>query len=69
MSSFPGSAELVKGGLVVLDPAASAAKCTIALQYDPDTLSRSYQVHGAGGDSGAERAQPFRLKVPAIEPA
>jgi hypothetical protein len=37
------------------------------LQYNPDTLTRSYQVQGAGGEGGGERAQPFRLKGPAIE--
>ncbi|MBT9528179.1 MAG: hypothetical protein IV105_23225, partial [Rhizobacter sp.] len=40
---------------------------TIALQYNPETLSRSFQVQGVGGDAGAEKAQPFRLKGPAIE--
>ena len=67
MSSFPGSPKLIKGGLVVLDSATGAVKRTIALQYNPDTLTRSYQVQGVGGDGGAERAQPFRLKGPAIE--
>jgi hypothetical protein len=67
MSSFPGSPRLVKGGLVVLDAVSGAVKQTIALQYNPDTLTRSYQVQGAGGDGSAERAQPFRLKGPAIE--
>jgi hypothetical protein len=67
MSSFQNSLKLFKGGLVVLDSATGAVKRTIALQYNPDTLSRSYQVQGAGGDGGAERAQPFRLKGPAIE--
>jgi hypothetical protein len=66
MSSFPNSPKLIKGGLVVLDAASGAVQRTIALQYNPDTLTRSYQVQGAGGDSG-ERAQPFRLKGPAIE--
>src|ERR1044071_9200833 len=67
MSSFPGSPKLVKGGLVVLDAASGAVKRTIALQYNPDTLSRSYQVQGEGGEGGGERVQPFRLKGPAIE--
>jgi len=61
------SPRLVKGGLVVLDATSGAVKRTIALQYNPDTLTRSYQVQGAGGEGGAERAQPFRLKGPAIE--
>jgi hypothetical protein len=67
MSSFPNSPKLIKGGLVVLDSAGSAVKRTIALQYNPDTLTRSYQVQGVGGEGGGERAQPFRLKGPAIE--
>jgi hypothetical protein len=67
MSSFPGSPKLIKGGLVVLDAATGAVKRTIALQYNPDSLTRSYQVQGVGGEGGGERAQPFRLKGPAIE--
>ena len=67
MSSFSGSPKLLKGGLVVLDAASGATKRTIALQYNPDSLTRSYQVQGAGGDGAGERAQPFRLKGPAIE--
>lgn len=65
--SLTASPKLIKGGLVVLDAASGAVKRTIALQYNPDTLTRSYQVQGVGGDGGAERAQPFRLKGPAIE--
>lgn len=67
MSSFPGSPKLAKGGLVILAPGGGAVRRMIALQYNPDTLSRSYQVQGVGGDGGGERAQPFRLKGPAIE--
>ncbi len=39
----------------------------ISLQYNPDSLSRSYQIQGVGGEGGGERAQPFRLKGAAIE--
>ncbi|HEY7187353.1 MAG TPA: hypothetical protein VH436_12440 [Vicinamibacterales bacterium] len=65
--SLSASPKLIKGGLVVLDPASGAMKRTIALQYNPDTVTRSYQVQGVGGEGGGERAQPFRLKGPAIE--
>ena len=65
--SLSSSPRLVKGGLVVLDAASGVVTRTISLQYNPDSLSRSYQVQGAGGDGGGERAQPFRLKGPAIE--
>lgn len=66
--SLSTSPRLIKGGLVILPPGGSGApRRTIALQYNPDSLTRSYQVQGAGGDGGGERAQPFRLKGPAIE--
>lgn len=65
--SLTSSPKLIKGGLVVLAPGGGAVRNTIALQYNPDSLTRSYQVQGVGGDGGAERAQPFRLKGPAIE--
>ena len=51
----------------MLDGATGAVRRTIALQYNPDTLTRSYQVQGVGGEGGGERAQPFRLKGPAVE--
>ena len=65
--SLSTSPKLIKGGLVVLDAASGTVKRTIALQYNPDSLTRSYQVQGAGGEGGSERAQPFRLKGPAVE--
>ena len=58
MSSFPNSPRLIKGGLVVLDAATGAVKRTISLQYNPDTLSRSYQVQGAGGDGAPSGRSP-----------
>lgn len=65
--SLANSPKLIKSGLVVLAPGGGAVQRTIALQYNPDSLTRSYQVQGVGGDGGGERAQPFRLKGPAIE--
>jgi hypothetical protein len=67
MSGLTSSPKLLKGGLVVLAPGGGAVQRTIALQYNPDTLTRSYQVQGVGGEGGGERAQPFRLKGPAVE--
>jgi Contractile injection system tube protein len=65
--SLSNSPQLVKGGLVQLDARSGQVQRSIALQYNPDSLQRSYQVQGSGGEAGAERAQPFRLKGPAIE--
>lgn len=65
--SLTTSPKLIKGGLVVLDAATGAVARTIALQYNADALTRSYQVQGVGAEGGNERAQPFRFKGPAIE--
>jgi len=65
--SLSNSPKLVRGGLVILAAGGHTPRQIIALQYNPDTLTRSYQVQGTGGDAGAERATPFRLKGPAIE--
>lgn len=65
--TLSSSPRLIKGGLVVLAPGGGAVRRTIALQYNPEALQHTYQVQGVGGDGGGERAQPFRLKGPAIE--
>ena len=64
LTSYP---RVIRGGLIVMAPGGGAVRNTIALQSNPDTLTRSYQVQGVGGDGGGERAQPFRLKGPAVE--
>ena len=43
MTTFPGSPRLLKGGIVVIDPESGAIQRVIALQYNPDTLSRTLQ--------------------------
>ena len=43
MSSFPGSPHLLKGGIVLLDPDTGAVQRIIALQYNPNTLTRTLQ--------------------------
>ena len=44
MSSFPGSPHLLKGGIVLLDPDTGAVQRIIALQYNPNTLTRTHAV-------------------------
>jgi hypothetical protein len=67
MTTFTRAPKVIKGGLALLDASSGRVRRMISLQYNPDTLQRSLQVQGAGGDGGEERAQPFRLKGPAIE--
>lgn len=66
MSSFPESPKLLKGGIVLIDPVTSAVNRIIALQYNPDSISRSLQVQGVGGESG-DRSEALRLKGPPVE--
>jgi hypothetical protein len=66
MSSFPGSPRLLKGGIALLNPQTGAVQRIIALQYNPDTLSRTLQVHGIGAESG-DRTEALRLKGPPTE--
>jgi hypothetical protein len=60
------SPRLVKGGIVQVDPASGRTLGVIALQYNPDSLSRTLQVQSSGGD-GADKSQALRLKGAAVE--
>ncbi|MBA5872975.1 MAG: hypothetical protein GDA66_00290 [Nitrospira sp. CR1.2] len=65
MTSFPGSPKLLKGGIVLIDPATAQVQRIIALQYNPESLSRTLQVQGAS--EGGDRSEALRLKGPAVE--
>jgi hypothetical protein len=66
MTTFPNSPRILKGGLVLLDPDTTAVLRTIALQYNPDTLTRSLQPQAAGAGT-TDHAEALRLKGPPIE--
>ncbi|MFY4730987.1 hypothetical protein [Nitrospira sp. BLG_2] len=66
MSSFPNSPKLLKGGLVLIDPGTAMVQRIIVLQYNPDSLSRSFQIKGVGAESG-DRSEALRLKGPPVE--
>ena len=66
MSAFPNSPKLLKGGLVLIDPETAMVRRIIALQYNPDTLSRTLQVKGVGAEGG-DRSEALRLKGPPVE--
>jgi hypothetical protein len=65
MSTFPNSPRLLKGGIVLIDPDTSAVQRIIALQYNPDTLSRTLQPQ-AIKESG-DRSEALRLTGPPVE--
>jgi hypothetical protein len=62
----PLSPRLLSGGLVQVDPATGQVLRAIALQYNPDSLTRTLQVQASGTDSG-QRSQALRLRAPAVE--
>jgi hypothetical protein len=66
MSAFPGSPRILKGGIVLIDAASSAVLRVIALQYNPDSLTRSLQVQAVSADGG-DRSEVLRLKGPPVE--
>ena len=66
MSSFPGSPRLLKGGIVLINPDTSVVERIIALQYNPDTLTRTLQVKGVGAEAG-DRRETQRLIGPPVE--
>jgi hypothetical protein len=66
MSSFPGSPQLIKGGIVLINPDTGQPVQRIALQYNPDTLTRTLQAQGIGPEPG-DRLEALRLKAPPIE--
>ncbi|HEY7537047.1 MAG TPA: hypothetical protein VH721_03590 [Gaiellaceae bacterium] len=66
MSSFPGSPRLLRGGLVQVDPETANVLRVIALQYNPDTLTRTLQVQATAGDGG-DRSQALRLRGAGVE--
>ena len=65
MSTFPGSPKVLKGGLVLIDPNTGTVLRVIPLQYNPDTLSRSLQIHGTS--EGGDRLDALRLTGPPAE--
>jgi hypothetical protein len=61
------SPRLLKGGLVQVDPDSARVLRAIALQYNPDTLTRTLQVQASGGIGGGDQSEALRLKGAAIE--
>jgi hypothetical protein len=61
----PISPRLMKGGIVTLDPDTGIPRGLIALQYNPDTLTRKLQPQAVADQP--DRTEILRLKGPPIE--
>jgi hypothetical protein len=66
VTTFPGSPRLLKSGIVLIDPQSGALIRVIAMQYNPDTLTRSLTPKVAGSE-GSDRLEATRLKGPPVE--
>lgn len=66
MSEFPGGPRLIKGGIALLNPVTGVLERMIALQYNPETLTRTLLPQALGPDSG-DRLEALRLKGPPVE--
>lgn len=64
MTTFPNSPKVLKGAIVGIDPFNPLASIAV-FQYNPDTVTRSLQVQGAG--DGGDRSEVMRLKGAPIE--
>src|SRR5437868_15160521 len=65
MSTFPRPPQLLKGGIVLLDPESGAVQRIIVLQYNPETVSRTLTPQVATGEG--DRSEALRLKGPPVE--
>jgi hypothetical protein len=63
--AFSNSPRVVKGGIVLVDPDTGKVQRVIALQYNPEKLTRSLKVQRVG--EGAEQSDALRLTGPAVE--
>jgi hypothetical protein len=60
------SPALIKGGIVLLDATTGTVIRIIPLQYNPETVSRTFHLQAIGGEN-ADRSEAFRLKGPSVE--
>jgi hypothetical protein len=67
ISSFPNSPKILKGGIVLMDPDSTVIQSVIALQYNPDNLTRSLQIQATPGGEDGTHSDALRLRGPAIE--
>jgi len=66
MPTFPNAPRLFKGALALLDPDSGRLQRIIALQFNPETLTRTLQVQSVQGEGG-DRMEALRLTGPPVE--
>jgi len=66
MSTMSRTPKILKAGIVLIDPISSAMQRMITMQYNPDSLSRTFQMKEVASD-GANRSEALRIKGPPAE--
>jgi hypothetical protein len=66
-TTFPNSPRLLRGGIVTMDPNTAQVLTVIALQYNPASLARSFEIQSMPGGNDGVRVDVFRLRGPAVE--
>ena len=64
-TTYPRSPQILKGGIVLINPSTSAVHRVITLQYNPDTLTRTLQPQSIG--VSGDRSEALRLTGPPVE--
>ena len=65
MTAAANAPRLIRGGIVLVDSQSGQVLRVIAMQYNPDTLTRTLQPQAVTGD-GQDRSLALRLKGPPI---
>ena len=65
MTTFHNTPRLIKCGIVLIDPDSGTVLRVIALQYNPESLSRTLQVQTVA--EGGDRSQALRLTAAPVE--
>ncbi len=65
MTTFPNAPRLIRGGIVLVDPNSGQVQRVIAMQYNPDTLTRTLQPQAIADTQ--DRSQALRLKGAPVE--
>ena len=65
-TGLTASPRLVRGGIATVDPTTGRVLRVIALQYNPDSLTRSFQIQPPPARARTA-PRPLRLKGPPVE--
>ena len=66
MSTMSRTPKILKAGIVLIDPVSFAVQRMITMQYNPDSLSRSFQMQDVA-TSGGTHSEALRIKGPPVE--